>query len=138
MLAFALFPSRAAAIALSAFGLLALTLAATGLHGLVSYAVARRSREIGIRMAVGATSWEVLRVVLTRTAIMLGIGGALGLALALISGEVLASVVYGVSPRDPVAFVAVGLAMITVGIASCWSPALRALRIDPVSALRAE
>ena len=136
MLGLALFPSRAAAIALSAFGLLALTLAATGLHGLVSYGVARRTREIGIRVAVGASAWDVLRVVLGRTALLLGAGAATGAALALLAGQVVSSIVYSASPRDPVVLAAVAVTMIAIGVASCWVPARRALRINPVTALR--
>jgi predicted permease len=138
MLGLALFPNRAAAIALSAFGVLALLLAATGTHGLIAYAVARRQREIGIRIAVGASAVEVARLVLTRTAAMLGVGTALGLLFALAAGRVLASVVYQASPYDPFALLAVALIMILVGAVSCWAPVRRSLRTDPIAALRSE
>ena len=138
MLGFAFFPAHAAAVALSAFGVLAIMLAVTGIHGLVSYAVARRVREIGIRMAVGASPLQVLRLVLGRIAVLLIIGSAIGLALALATGQVLASVVYGASPRDPLLLAAVLVTIVLLGLFSSWAPTRRALRIDPMAALRYE
>lgn len=138
MLGFAFFPAHAAAIALSAFGLLAIMLAVTGIHGLVSYAVARRVREIGIRMAIGARPSQVLRLVLGRTGVLLGIGSLLGLALALAAGQVLASIVYGASARDPRILLAVASTIALLGLLSSWAPTRRALRTDPMSALRYE
>jgi predicted permease len=138
MLAFAFFPTRAAAVALSAFGLLAIALAATGIHGLVAYAVARREREIGIRMAIGANRLSVLRLVLARIAALLAIGSVLGLLLALAAGRLLASIVYDASPRDPVMLVAVASTMMAVGALACWPGVRRAVRLDPASALRAQ
>src|SRR5581483_6370542 len=82
----ALFPARIAAIVLGAFGLLALVLAATGVYGVTAYAVARRTREIGIRMALGAKPREVIRVVLSHTAVLVGSGAAIGIAMALVTG----------------------------------------------------
>jgi predicted permease len=136
MLSFAFFPTHAAAIALSAFGVLAIMLAVTGIHGLVSYAVARRVREIGIRVAVGARPAEVLRLVLGRIAVLVGVGSALGLALALAAGQVLASIVYRSPPHDPVVLAGVLALMILLGLFSSWLPARRALHIEPMSALR--
>jgi predicted permease len=138
MLAFVLFPSRAAAIALGVFGLLAVTLAATGLHGVVAYAVAKRERELGIRMAIGAGPGAVLRLVLVRTGVLLGIGAALGLLLALLAGQVFATIVYEASPRDPLVLAGVGVGMVVLGVVSCWIPARRALRVSPIMALRAQ
>ncbi|MCA1559354.1 MAG: hypothetical protein LC804_03460 [Acidobacteria bacterium] len=138
MLGFALFPNRAAALALGAFGAMALALAATGLYGLVSYSVARRAREIGIRMAIGAGGGDILRVILRRTAALLVIGSAAGGLLAFLGGGLLVSVVYQASPYDPAVFAAVAVTMFVVGIISAWGPATRALRISPVSALKAE
>lgn len=138
MLGFAFLPARAAAIALSAFGLLAIMLAATGIYGLVSYAVARRVREIGIRIALGAQPRQVLRLVLGRTMLLLLAGCTAGILLALAAGQVLASIVYGVSPRDPAVMAAVWLTTILLGALSSWSPARRALRVDPMMALRHE
>jgi len=138
MLGFAFFPMRAAAIALSGFGLLALMLAATGIHGLVSYGVARRVREIGIRIAVGASPAQVVRLVLGRTAVLLGIGALIGLGLALAVDTVLASIVYEVSPHDPVILMLAAATMGMLGLLSCLAPTIRALRIQPMIALRQE
>jgi predicted permease len=138
MLGLAFFPSRAAAIALSAFGLLAIMLAATGIHGLVSYSVARRVREIGIRIAVGARPWQVIRLVLGRIVLLLATGAVIGLGLALAAGQVLAGIVYGVSPHDPNVISAVLATMAGLGVLSSLAPVRRALRIDPMAALRHE
>ena len=138
MLGFAFLPTHAAAVALSAFGLLAIMLAVTGVYGLVSYSVARRVREIGIRIAVGARPAQVLRLVLGRVVVLLAIGSGLGLVLALAAGQVLASVVYQSSPRDPGILAAALGAMALFGLLSSCSPAYRALRIDPLAALRCE
>ncbi len=137
VLRFAFFPLHAAVIALSAFGVLAIVLAITGLHGLVAYAVARRVHEIGIRVAIGASRGQVVRLVLTRTFVLLGIGGVIGLALALAAGRLLESVIFG-SPRDPLVFLAVCVTMIALGLISSWAPTRRALRIEPTVALRHE
>ena len=131
-------PSRAAAIALGGFGVLAMLLAVTGLYGVISNAVARRQKEIGIRIAIGARPGEVLRLVLARTLTLLAVGTVLGLALVLAAGRVLSSIVYEASPRDPVALAAVAVCLAGVGILACWAPARRALRVSPIRALRAE
>jgi ABC-type antimicrobial peptide transport system permease subunit len=89
-------------------------------------------------MAIGARPSEVLRLVLARMAALLMAGAILGLALAIAAGQVLASVIYQASPRDPLALAAVALTMSGIGILSCWAPARRALRIDPMVALRYE
>lgn len=138
MLGFAMFPMHAAAVALSAFGLLAIMLAVTGIYGLVSYSVARRVREIGIRVAVGASRMNVALLVLSRIALLLLLGCAVGLALSLAAGQVLSSLVYGVSPRDPILLFAVFLVIALLGMASSLVPVRRALNISPVSALRHE
>jgi ABC-type antimicrobial peptide transport system permease subunit len=138
VLGFAFLPSRAAAVALSAFGLLAIALAATGIHGLVAYAVSRRAREIGIRVAIGATRAEVARLVLSRTVALVFVGASVGLALTLAIRPLFASVVYQASATDPVVVSAVLALMVGVAAVSCWSPMRRALGIDPVVALRLE
>ena len=130
--------NQMAAIALTAFGILGLVLAATGINGTVAYAVARRRREIGIRMAIGATAGSVLRVVLGRVVMLIAIGAAIGSLLALVAGRLLASIVYQASPHDPLVFAGVAAVLIVVGIGSCWAPALRSLRIAPMTALRPE
>jgi predicted permease len=138
MLGLAFFPARAAAVALSAFGLLAIILAATGIHGLVAYAVSRRVHEIGIRVALGARPTQVLRTVLGRTALLLAIGSAIGLVLALAAGQVLASIVYGVSSRDPAVLASALIGTAVIGAMASWMPARRAMRVDPMVALRYE
>jgi predicted permease len=138
MLGFVLFPNQMAAIALTAFGLIGILLAATGINGTVAYAVSQRRREIGIRVAVGATSAGVLRLVLGRMVTLIAGGAVIGSVLALAAGRTLASIVYQASPRDPMVFLGVGVVLVLVGIASCWTPALRSLRIEPMTALRPE
>jgi predicted permease len=131
-------PARAAAIALGGFGTLALLLAITGLYGVISNAVARRQKEIGIRIAIGARPGEVLRLVLARTLVLLAAGTIAGLVVVLAAGKILSSIVYQASPRDPLALAAMTVCLIVAGTVACWAPARRALRVNPVKALRAE
>ena len=138
MLGFAFFPTHAAAIALSAFGILAIMLAATGIHGLVSYAVARRVKEIGIRIAIGARPAQVIRLVVGRILVLLAAGALIGLILAIGTGTVLASVVYQASPHDPMVLGMVVLTIGLLGLLSSWAPTRRALHIEPTVALRHE
>jgi ABC-type antimicrobial peptide transport system permease subunit len=138
MLGFAFFPTRAAAIALSAFGVLAMMLAATGVHGLMSYAVSRRTHEIGIRMALGAHPFQVLRLVLGKTMALLAFGSVIGLILALAIGRVIAGIVYQAQPHDPVVMMSVWATIALLGLFSSWSPVRRAMRVDPMVALRYE
>jgi predicted permease len=133
-----LFPAHVAASALGAFGLLAVVLAATGVYGVMAYAVARRTREIGIRMALGATRGNVLGLVLLRTVSLVAIGTAAGAVVALIAGRFFTPLLYGVSPRDPGAYSLAVSLMTLVALFACWSPAARAMRIDPMAALREE
>ncbi len=138
MLGFAFFPSHAAAIALSAFGVLAIILAGTGIHGLVAYSVSRCTHEIGIRMALGARSVQVLHLVLGKTAALLLVGSIVGLILAVAMGQMMASIVYQAQPHDPWVMLAVLLTVALLGLSACWSPARRAARVDPIVALRYE
>jgi predicted permease len=138
MLGFAFFPSRAATVALSALGVLAIMLAITGIYGLAAYAVSKRTRDIGIRIAVGAQPLQVLRSVLGRTVMLLSIGSSVGLALGLAAGQVLSSVVYEASARDPLVIAAVALTMAVIGLGAALAPARQALSIDPIRALRQE
>ena len=118
--------------------MLAIVLAATGVYGVTAYAVARRTREIGIRMALGAKPAEVIRVVLSHTAVLVVAGGAIGVALALASGRFFGQILYGVHATDPLTYgVAISI-MGTVAFAACWLPARRAIAVDPVTALRTE
>ena len=133
-----LLPAKIAASVLGAFGLLAIVLAATGVYGIMAYAVARRTREIGIRMALGAKPGQVLSVVLSHTAILVAIGTGAGVVLSLAAGKLFSQVLYGISATDPVTYaVAIGM-MALVALAACWFPARRAIHVDPVRALRTE
>jgi predicted permease len=138
LLGIAYLPARAATMLLSAFGLLAVMLAITGIYGLASYTVSRRVREIGIRVAVGARWWQVLGGVLGRMAVLLSAGSVAGLAMGLAATRLLASIVYQASPRDPVVLAAVAATMAAVALLSAWIPARRAISVDPIRSLRHE
>jgi len=123
---------------LSIFGGLALALATVGIYGVISYAVSQRTREIGVRMALGARPADVLRMILTEGLKLVAVGVALGIAAALMLTRLLEGMVYGVSMRDPLIFVLVNLLLVTVSLAACYVPARRAMRVDPLVALRYE
>ncbi len=135
-LALPLFPARAAAIVLGVFGVLAMVLAATGLFALVAYSVARRTREIGIRMSLGARPAQVLSTVLRRTVVLCGIGITLGIAATLAAAKMLSALLYGIGPRDPATYASALVLMIAVALVACWGPAARAVHIDPARTLR--
>jgi len=136
MLGLVYLPMHAAAVALGAFGVLALMLAITGIYGLAAYTVSRRVREIGIRVAIGARPAQILWLILARTGVLVAGGAAAGLALGMAGANILSSIVYQASSRDPVVIAAAVLAISGVGFAAAFGPARRALRIDPVQALR--
>jgi ABC-type antimicrobial peptide transport system permease subunit len=123
---------------LSIFGGLALVLASVGIYGVISYAVSQRTREIGVRMALGARPADVLRMILAEGLKLVAVGVVLGVAAALMLTRLLEGMIYGVSMRDPLIFVLVNLLMVTVSLAACYVPALRATRVDPIRALRYE
>ncbi|MBI2813863.1 MAG: ABC transporter permease [Opitutae bacterium] len=129
---------RIGATLFSIFGGLALVLAAVGLYGVKAYSVARRTREIGIRMALGAAPRLVQRMILREGAAMIVTGSVLGLLLGLGLGQVLASMLYQVSPVDPVTFVSAPAVLGLVALLACWFPARKATRVNPLTALRAE
>jgi predicted permease len=129
---------RISALLLGIFGAIGLTLAAIGLYGVMSYSVRRRTREIGIRMALGAERPTVLRMILRQGLILTGIGLAIGLAIALALGRFTASVLYGTSGTDLLTFVTVSLVLLTTAVAAVLVPALRAARVEPTTALRYE
>jgi predicted permease len=133
-----LFPARMGATLLAAFGLLALLLAAVGIYGVMGYSVARRTREIGIRMALGAQRGDVLRLVLKEGMAMVGIGVTLGLLGSFFATRVLVNFLYGTSVTDPVTFVAISLLLSGVALAASFIPARRATKVDPLVALRYE
>jgi ABC-type antimicrobial peptide transport system permease subunit len=123
---------------LAAFALVAILLAAVGLYGVVSYGVAQRTREVGVRVALGARRRDVLRLVLSSGLTLVAIGVALGLGAAFVATRFLGALVFGVSPVDPVTFGLATALLIAVALLAHWVPVRRALRIDPASALRAE
>jgi len=135
---FALFPAKVAATVLGVFGLVALMLAAIGVYGITSYAVAQRTHEIGIRLALGAQLRDVLRLVLGHGLKLTIIGAALGLFGAFLATRAITSVLYGVSATDPVTFVFVSLLLIGVALVACYVPARRATKVEPLTALRNE
>jgi ABC-type antimicrobial peptide transport system permease subunit len=122
----------------SFFGLVALLLAAVGLHGVMSQAVTRRKREIGIRMALGAESRKVLWMVLRDSLIMVLIGAAAGLPALLLLTRSAESLLFGVKPQDPITLAAAGLLLLAVTALAAFFPALRATRVQPMEALRQE
>ena len=124
--------------ALVAFALLAVALAATGVYGVMSVASSQRTREFGVRLALGADRRTILRMVMRDGAVILGIGIASGLAGAMVMGQVLRRFLFGIGPNDPLAFAAVCLILTAVGAAACFVPAVRATRVSPLVALRSE
>ncbi len=133
-----LFPARVAASLLGGFGVLALMLTAIGIFGVMSYAVSQRTREIGIRMALGASAKEIFRLIVGQGLLLTLIGLVAGLALALLGTQLLSGLLYGVSAVDPVTFSAVAALLSAVAFLACWVPARRAMRVDPQIALRCE
>jgi putative ABC transport system permease protein len=129
---------RAGAALFSIFGALALGLAVVGLYGVKAYSVARRTREIGIRMALGAQARAVLRMIMWEGSIMLISGVAIGLLLAIATAKILSGILYGVSALDPIAFTVAPLVLTIAALIATWLPARRATRVDPVQALRAQ
>jgi putative ABC transport system permease protein len=129
---------RTGATMFSIFGGVALLLAVIGLYGIRSYTVAQRTREIGIRMALGASAGDTLRLVVREGAALTAIGAAAGLALSFLVGKVLAGMLYEVSGSDPVVFLAAPAILCAVSLAACYVPARRAARVDPMIALRWE
>jgi putative ABC transport system permease protein len=131
-------PWRLGASMFSAFGALALCLAAVGLYGLLSYAVAQRTHEIGVRKALGAADGKVIRMVLGDALAMTIVGIVVGVGLALGAGRAIAAQLYQVSPRDPLVFLVCASVLIVVAIIACAAPMRRALGVDPIVALRAD
>jgi ABC-type antimicrobial peptide transport system permease subunit len=121
-----------------AFGLLALVLASVGLYGVVSYSVSRRRHEVGIRLAVGATPGQVLRLVLVQGIRLAVVGTIVGSLFAAAAAQLLESLLYGVSAIDPIAFGVASMLLLLVAVIANLVPALAASRVDPLHALRAE
>ena len=134
----ALAPRRFPLQLLGAFAVLALVLSALGIYGVTAYGVTQRTREIGVRMAIGAQQREVLRMVMLGAVRLAALGVALGLTGALLGGRLLSSQLYGVGSRDPLTYAGMSFLLALVAIAASWFPARRATRVDPMIALRAE
>ncbi|PYU68346.1 MAG: permease [Acidobacteria bacterium] len=122
----------------SFFGLVAVFLACIGIYGLMSYAVVHRTNEIGIRVALGAQQGQVLRLIMRQGLVLAASGVAVGIALALIFTRLLRSLLFGVQPFDPVTFIGVAFLLTLIALAACYLPARRAMKVDPMVALRYE
>lgn len=131
-------PDHFLSLLVGAFAALALLLAAAGLYGVISYSVAQRTREIGIRVALGADRIGLLRMVITEGAMLALAGVLLGLAGSLLAARFIASQLHGVRPTDPATFAGVAVLLTLVALLACWVPARRAMRVDPLVALRYE
>jgi macrolide transport system ATP-binding/permease protein len=134
----AFWADKMAAGFVSTLGLLGIFLGAVGLYGVISYVVNRRNREIGIRIALGAERRDILRLVLGQGLALAAIGTGVGLIVSLMVVRLLSSMLYGVTPTDPMAFAGSAALVILVALAACWIPARRAASIDPMKALRTE
>jgi len=128
----ALFPARVATVALGIMGLMGAMLSITGIFGMAAWSVSRRLKELGIRIALGAQRREVLQAALGGAIRLLALGSAAGLVLGVLASRVLASIVYGATPRDPLVLAGVVVAMALLGLAATWIPAQRALSLDPL------
>jgi ABC-type antimicrobial peptide transport system permease subunit len=137
-MAFALFPARIAGVLFSAFGAIALVLALAGLSGLIAYSVSQRTREIGVRMALGAETQDVLKLVIGEGLLLTLIGMAIGVGAAFGLTRFLSDLLYGVSAVDPLTFGVIALLLLGVALLACWLPARRATKVDPMIALRCE
>src|SRR5882724_3842839 len=134
----ALFPARAAVVALGVMGLLAAMLAVTGIFGMAAYNVSRRMKELGIRVALGARTKHVMSAAVGRPIVLLGVGSLVGLLLGVFASRLLGQIVYQANPRDPIVIGGAILMMVLLGIAASAIPVLRALAVDPSKLLREE
>jgi predicted permease len=130
--------TRLIASFVAGFAGFALVLAAIGLYGVIAYSVSQRTHEIGVRIALGASSGDILALVLKKGALLAGAGIAIGVPGALAGSQILKSLLYGISPRDATVFIGVPLALVLVALAASYIPARRAARVGPIVALRQE
>jgi ABC-type antimicrobial peptide transport system permease subunit len=129
---------RVAAELLGTFGFLALILAAIGTYGVMSYSVNQRTQEIGIRMALGAQQGDVVRLILSSGMAMVVAGVVVGLGISVLFARSLSSLLFGIGSFDPASFLTTAALLILAALAACWIPARRAMRVDPIVALRYE
>jgi putative ABC transport system permease protein len=129
---------RFSALLFGLFALLALALGAVGLYGVMAYSVTQRRQEIGIRLALGAQTRDVLRLIITQGLRLALLGVALGVAAALALTRLLKALLFGVSAHDPLTFIVIALLLVAVALLACWIPARRAMKVDPLAALRCE
>jgi ABC-type antimicrobial peptide transport system permease subunit len=130
-------PRRLNAALLSAFGILALIIAAVGIAGVLAFSVSARTQEIGIRMSLGADGGRVQRMILREGGLLVAVGLVLGTTGAWFASRIIRGLLFGVAPNDPTTFIGVAVTMAVIGIAACWVPALRAARVDPAITMRA-
>jgi len=120
------------------FAVIALLLASIGLYGVISYGVAQRTREFGVRLSIGANRRDIASMVLQQSSRLIAAGLVIGLIGSIFSARLFQSLLFGIGPRDPFTFVLVVLVLTTVAVAACLIPALRAAGVDPIEALRDE
>jgi predicted permease len=133
-----LFPARAATVALGVMGMLAAALAVTGIFGMAAYSVSKRSRELGIRVALGASKTQVMTAAIGRPMVLLGVGSTLGLLTGMFTNRLLEQIVYQANSRDPVVVAGAVLTMVLLGVVASALPAKRALAVDPSQLMREE
>jgi putative ABC transport system permease protein len=131
-------PRRLNALFITSFGALALLIAVVGIAGVLAFSVSSRTAEIGIRMSLGADAGRVRRMVLGEGGVLLGIGLGIGVVGAVLASRFMRGLLFGVTPQDPTTLAAVTLILGAAGVAACWLPAVRAARVEPAVALRAE
>ena len=131
-------PPRLTSTLLGGFALLALMITAAGIVGVMGISVSQRTKEIGIRMALGATQGSVLRMVLRQGLLLIVIGLAFGVALAISGTKMLQGLLFGIEPSDPLTLAGVTVLLLTVAALACYGPARRATSVDPLTALRSE
>jgi putative ABC transport system permease protein len=129
---------RFSMLLLTVFAIVGLGLASLGIYGLMSYAVAQRTREIGVRMALGAQVSDVLKLVIGQGMKLAFVGVVLGLVVSVAVAQLMKALLFGVSATDPLTFAAIGLLLTAVAFLACWLPARRASKVDPMVALRYE